>query len=113
MIHFLPHLESLYGNGNLKKGISKKYPIQPPNAVPSISKLPFPNGSYRNGVCRALWALYSINLQAQLLNNQFSSKMMSFALFVPSINFFKQKIDCYTIIDIELQIIHYLTASSQ
>ena len=24
-----------------------------------IFKLPFPNGSYRNGVCRALWALTS------------------------------------------------------
>ena len=22
-----------------------------------ICKLPFPNGSYRNGVCRALWAM--------------------------------------------------------
>ena len=32
--------------------------MQPPNGVLSIYKLPFPNGSYRNGVCRALWAVF-------------------------------------------------------
>ena len=35
----------------------KKSPVQPPNGVLLIFKLPFPNGSYRNGVCRALWAI--------------------------------------------------------
>ena len=28
-----------------------------PNGVLFVFKLPFPNGSYRNGVCRALWAI--------------------------------------------------------
>ena len=27
-----------------------------------VCKLPFPNGSYRNGVCRTLWALLYLNL---------------------------------------------------
>ena len=35
----------------------KKSPIQHPNGAHPICKLPFPNGSYRNGVCRALWAI--------------------------------------------------------
>ena len=39
------------------KQILKKNPKQPPNGVLPIFKLLFPNGSYRNGVCRALWAL--------------------------------------------------------
>ena len=34
-----------------------KNPIQPPNGELSIFKLSFPNGSYRNKVCRALWAV--------------------------------------------------------
>ena len=42
----------------LEKKSFKKSPIQPPNGVLIIFQLPFPNGSYRNGVCRALWALY-------------------------------------------------------
>ena len=55
-IHFLPHLESFMWERKFKKNIFKKSPIQPPNGVLLIFKLPFPNGSYRNGVCRALWA---------------------------------------------------------
>ena len=43
-------------NGILKKRNFKIYPIQPPNGVLPICKLPFPNGSYLNGVCRAPWA---------------------------------------------------------
>ena len=35
----------------------KKNLIQPPNGVLPIYKPKFPNGSYRNGVCIALWAL--------------------------------------------------------
>ena len=38
----------------------QKSPIQPPNGVLLIFKLPFPIGSYRNGVCRALWAKLSM-----------------------------------------------------
>ena len=37
--------------------IFQKNRIQPPYGVLPICKLLFPNGSYRNGVCRALWAL--------------------------------------------------------
>ena len=39
------------------KFFQKKSPIQFPNGVSLIFKLPFPNGSYRDRVCRALWAL--------------------------------------------------------
>ena len=38
-----------------KENFKKKNPIQPPNRELLICKLPFPNGSYHNGVCRALW----------------------------------------------------------
>ena len=34
----------------------KMFFTTPPNGVLSICKLPFPNGSYCNGVCRGLWA---------------------------------------------------------
>ena len=37
----------------------KKNPMQLPDRVLPICKLPFPNGSYHNGVCRELWA-YSV-----------------------------------------------------
>ena len=37
-----------------EKKFFKKSHIQTPNGVLLIFKLPFPNGSYRNGVCRAL-----------------------------------------------------------
>ena len=55
-MHFLSHLESLCENRNLKTNFSKKNHIQSPDGVLPIRKLPFLNGSYRNGVCRALWA---------------------------------------------------------
>ena len=55
-IHFLPHLESFMWEQKFVKKISKKNPIQPSNEILPICKLPFQNGSYRNGVCRALWA---------------------------------------------------------
>ena len=42
----------LYENGNLKKLFFKNNPVQPHNGVLPISKLPFPNRSYRNVVCR-------------------------------------------------------------
>ena len=54
--YFLPHLESFIWERKFEKRNFKKYPIQPPNWVLPICKLPFPNGSYRNGVCRGLWA---------------------------------------------------------
>ena len=57
-IHFLPHLESFMWERKFEKKFFKKSLIQPPNGVFFIFKLPFPNGSYRNGVCRALWALH-------------------------------------------------------
>ena len=56
-IHFLPHLESFMWERKFEKKFFKKSLIQSPNGVQPICKLPFPNGSYRNGVCRALWAL--------------------------------------------------------
>ena len=55
-IHFLPHLESFMWEQKFEKNFFKKSPIQTPNGVFFIFKLPFPNGSYRNRVCRALWA---------------------------------------------------------
>ena len=55
-IHFLPHLESFMWEQKFEKKFFKKSHIQTPNGVLLIFKLPFPNGSYRNGVCRALWA---------------------------------------------------------
>jgi len=57
-IHFLPHLESFIWKQKFEKNFFKKSPTQPPNWVLPICKLPFPNGSYHSGVCRALWALY-------------------------------------------------------
>ena len=58
-IHFLPHLESFMWERKFEKKFFKKSHIQTPNGVLLIFKLPFPNGSYRNGVCRALWAKMS------------------------------------------------------
>ena len=52
--HFLPHLESFMLERKFEKKFFKKNNIQTPNGVLLIFKLPFPNGSYRNGVCRAL-----------------------------------------------------------
>ena len=46
----------IFLRGNLKRDFPKSH-IQTPNGVFLISKLPFPNGSYRNAVCRALWAM--------------------------------------------------------
>ena len=56
-IHFLPHLESFVWERKFEKKFFLKDYIQTPNGVLLIFKLQFPNGSYRNGVCRALWAL--------------------------------------------------------
>jgi len=39
------------------KIIFQKQSYRTPHGVLLIFKLPFPNGSYRNGVCRALWAV--------------------------------------------------------
>ena len=41
--------------------------VETPNGVLLIFKLPFPNGSYRNGVCRALWAQTAGSLSASRL----------------------------------------------
>ena len=56
-MYFLPHLESIMWERKFEKKFFKKSLIHPPNGVLPICKLPFQNGSYRNGVCRALWAL--------------------------------------------------------
>ena len=56
-IHFLPHLESFIWERKFEKKFFKISPIRPPNGGLLIFKLPFPNGGYRNGVCRALWAV--------------------------------------------------------
>ena len=52
----------LYENGNLKRIFTKKSYTTPLWGVPyfqtSISKWEF--GSYRNGVCRALWAWFTL-----------------------------------------------------
>ena len=55
-IHFLPHLESFMCEQKFEKKFFKKSPIQPPNGVLSVCKQLFPNGSCRNGACRALRA---------------------------------------------------------
>ena len=55
-IHFLPHLESFMWEQKFEKKFFKRNYIQTPNGVLLIFKLPFPNGNYCNGVCRALWA---------------------------------------------------------
>ena len=47
-----------YVNQKFEKKFFKKSPIQPPNGVLPICNLPFPNGSYSNRVCRALWAIW-------------------------------------------------------
>ena len=41
----------------MKTKFKKKYPIQPPNGMLPICKLPFLNGRYCDGAGRALWAL--------------------------------------------------------
>ena len=56
-IHFLPHLESFMLEPKFERKFFKKSLIQQPNGVLLILKLPFPNGNYGIGVCRALWAL--------------------------------------------------------
>ena len=56
-IDFQPHLESFMFKQKSESKFFKKNCIQHPNGVLTICKLPFPNGSYRNGVWRALWAM--------------------------------------------------------
>ena len=46
-----------------EKKFFKKSPIQTPYWVLLIFKLPFPNGSHCNGVCRALWAKFCSELE--------------------------------------------------
>ena len=66
-IDFLAHLESFMCKWKFESESFKKNPIQPPNGVLPICKLPFPNESYRNGVCRALWALILAHFQTGVL----------------------------------------------
>ena len=69
------------------KKFSKKSPLLPPNGVLSICKLPFPNGSYRNGVCRGLWAV-SYLAQWNLLS-YVANMVSSLVLCTPRQTFFK------------------------
>ena len=62
-INFLSHLESFMWKRKFEKNFFKKNPVKTPNAVLPICKLPFPNGSYCNGVCRALWAMSLLNYE--------------------------------------------------
>ena len=55
-IHRLPHLESFMWKRKFEIKFFKKDLISSPNVVLPICKLLFPNGSYCNEVCRALWA---------------------------------------------------------
>ena len=57
-VHFLPHLESFMWERKFEKKFFKKSHIQTPNGVLLTFKLPFSNESYRNGACRALWAMF-------------------------------------------------------
>ena len=70
-IHFLPHLESFMWER--KKNFFKTSHIQTSNGVLLIFKLPFPNGSYRKGVCRALWAEMS-QLYGEIVDLKLSHK---------------------------------------
>ena len=56
---FCPIWNLLCENRNLKRNFENSH-IQNLNGVLLIFKLPFPNGSYRNGVFRALWAICPI-----------------------------------------------------
>ena len=73
-------MESFMLERIFEKKISKKSHIQTPNGVLLIFKLPFPNGSYLNGVCRALWAkpelkkLYSFHYWRSYEFNEVESK---------------------------------------
>ena len=52
-IHFLPHLESFMWERKFEKNFFEKSHIQDTNGLLLIFKLPFPNRSYCNGVCKA------------------------------------------------------------
>ena len=61
-IYFLPHLESFMSKRKFESKFFKKNPIQPPNGVLPICKLPFSNGSYpNNGLQSTLGIVSSIN----------------------------------------------------
>ena len=71
-------------NGNLNRIFSKKVLYNTINGVLLIFKLPFPNGSYHNGVCRALWALLPLEhfCPSKGSNGVMSSIMILFDFFV-------------------------------
>ena len=60
-----------------EKKIFKKSPIKTPNGVLFIFKLPFPNGSYPNGFCRALWAV--IHKKIKVITNKNEHSVHSYA----------------------------------
>ena len=81
-IHFLLHLESFMWELKFEKKFFKKSPIQPSNGVLSICKLPFPNGSYHNGACSALWAYngYGLDHPGYVWSQKFRSTSMIFSV---------------------------------
>ena len=83
-IHFLPHLESFMRERKFEKIFFKKSHLQTPNVVLLIFKLPFPNGSYRNGVCRALWAFSCHHFPEKNLG-KFCQKVAEWVFWKPHI----------------------------
>ena len=69
-----------------KKKFQKKS-YTSPNGVLPICKLPFPNGSYGNGVCRGLWAMLSCQKlwepkKLSFLVSEYLIKNKGYCLFV-------------------------------
>ena len=83
--------------------IFQKNRIQPPYGVLPICKLLFPNGSYRNGVCRAFWAktlcqeipMIHVVLTIKYISKQFENTLISKVKeydTIPKMNTYKEKI---------------------
>ena len=97
-IDFLPHLESFMCKQKFENKFFKKYPIQPPNGELPICRLPFPNGSYHNGVYRTFCALF-VQFTSILLDRMANKcKHLSLAVwFVVSIFRWKIKgVKCFS-----------------
>ena len=67
-IHFLPHFEYFMCKQKFQSQFLKKDQTQPSNGVLPTWKLQFPNGSYRNGICWALWAILLILKLVKVVN---------------------------------------------
>ena len=93
-------MESFKWERKFEGNFFKKDTIQPLNGVLSISKLPFPNRSYWNGVCRELWALSTFSEGQSILficavpcKNSIWCKVIFRTYFIVHIqvSFFKEK----------------------